>query len=70
VDHDVTFDRDAFHFQLTAAHLRKLTTTLSERAKSFDMIDTFSQPLNWRLPHHGDLDARRIQRHLGGVGWQ
>lgn len=49
VNYNVTFERDSFQFLVAAAHLSKLTTALSEEATPFDMIDTYSQPLNWRF---------------------
>jgi iron complex outermembrane receptor protein len=49
INYNLTLERDSFQLQLAAAHLRKLTVALSEQAKPFDMIDTYSQPLNWRF---------------------
>jgi len=43
-----TAGADSFHFDLNATHLRELLTSLTSSSKTFDQIDTYNQPLDWR----------------------
>ncbi|HKU13591.1 MAG TPA: TonB-dependent receptor [Steroidobacteraceae bacterium] len=43
-----TAGADSFRFDLNATHLRELLTSLSRTSKSFEQIDTYNQPLDWR----------------------
>lgn len=38
-----------FEMQLNAAHLKEMLTSLTETTTTVDQIDTYNQPLNWRL---------------------
>ena len=41
--------RDAFDVQLNVTHLSEILTSLSEDTTQFDVVDTFNQPLDWRV---------------------
>nr|WP_255692145.1 TonB-dependent receptor [Luteimonas sp. XNQY3] len=44
-----TVGRDSFDLQFNATHLRELLTSLTADSTAFDRIDTYNQPLDWRL---------------------
>ncbi|MBM0106387.1 TonB-dependent receptor [Steroidobacter sp. S1-65] len=41
--------RDAFDLQLNVTHLSEILTSLSQDSTQFDVVDTFNQPLDWRV---------------------
>jgi iron complex outermembrane receptor protein len=40
---------DAFDLQLDVTHLQEILTSLTADTKTFDLVDTYNQPLDWRL---------------------
>ena len=40
---------DSFDLQFNATHLREILTSLTRDSTTFDQIDTFAQPLDWRF---------------------
>jgi outer membrane receptor protein involved in Fe transport len=43
------WDRNAFDVQFNVTHLNKILTSLDHDTTTFDMVDTFNQPLDWRF---------------------
>ncbi len=39
---------DSFRFDLNVTHLQEILTSLTSTSKTFDQIDTYNQPLDWR----------------------
>ncbi len=42
-------DQNAFDLQLNVTHLNEILTSLDHDTTTFDMVDTFNQPLDWRF---------------------
>ncbi|WP_175597086.1 TonB-dependent receptor [Peristeroidobacter soli] len=40
--------RDAFDLQLNVTHLKEILTSLDHDTATFNLVDTFNQPLDWR----------------------
>lgn len=40
---------DAFDLQLNVTHLQEILTSLTAATSTFDLIDTYNQPLDWRF---------------------
>ena len=40
---------DAFDLQLDVTHLQEILTSLTADTRTFDLVDTYNQPLDWRV---------------------
>jgi outer membrane receptor for ferrienterochelin and colicin len=48
VAYGFTAAADAFRFDLNVTHLQEILTSLTSTSTTFDQIDTYNQPLDWR----------------------
>lgn len=47
-------DADSFDIQFSATHMREMLTSLTRDTTTFDQIDTYNQPLDWRFRTMGN----------------